>query len=196
MTLMFPGARYKTKKMTYGIGINDADYVVVNDNYRCTYYNTWKSMLERCYSRKWIDRQPAYTQCTVDPEWLFFSVFREWMVKQDWRDKHLDKDVLIPGNKHYSAVTCCFVPRSINNMCKSGKGVTKKKNTGRYIAQLGGMKGKSQHLGSFNTFDEARKCYATAKSAWFRDVASQQQDIRIKAGLLCHADEILNRSII
>ena len=51
----------KTKKLVYGVGINDADYVTrkwetieVNDKQKqklvwiCPYYSVWTHMLERC----------------------------------------------------------------------------------------------------------------------------------------------------
>jgi len=36
------------------------------------------------------------------------------MERQDWEGKHLDKDILIPGNKIYSPDRCIFVSSLIN----------------------------------------------------------------------------------
>ena len=110
----------KPKRLVYGVGINDADYVVqkwetigyVNGKQKqkliwiCPYYSAWKSMLKRCYSSKYQDKRPTYKGCSVSDEWLTFSVFKVWMEKQDWEGKQLDKDLLFEGNKIYSADTC------------------------------------------------------------------------------------------
>ena len=96
----------KPKKLVCGVGINDAGYVVMEfetiivDGKRkrkrvwaCPYHQTWKGMLERCYSTKFQERNPTYIGCTVSKEWLVFSNFRAWMMTQDWQGKHLDKDI-------------------------------------------------------------------------------------------------------
>jgi hypothetical protein len=106
------------RKPIYGIGTNDADYMVDpridGKRGRCPIYRVWKSMLERCYSEKRQAKCPTYIGCTVCKEWLTFSNFRRWMVNQDWQGKQLDKDILVKGNKIYSAETCCFVTQAVN----------------------------------------------------------------------------------
>lgn len=119
------------KKLVYGVGINDADYAVnryemVEGEYykngkkkcktiwSCPYYKRWAAMLHRCYSLKEIKRRPTYKDCTVCEEWLLFSNFREWMSSQDWEGKHLDKDLLVEGNKVYSPETCVFIDPTVN----------------------------------------------------------------------------------
>lgn len=60
-------------KLVYGVGINDADYVVQRKEtievngvrkrrlvWVCPYYQVWRTMLRRCYSTKYHDRQPTY----------------------------------------------------------------------------------------------------------------------------------------
>lgn len=116
-------------KLVCGVGINDADYVfqkwetiIVNGKrkqkliWECDFYRTWKSMLARCYSIKTQERQPTYKGCSVSDEWLTFSVFKNWMEKQDWEDKQLDKDLLFEGNKVYSSETCVFVTRMVSTL--------------------------------------------------------------------------------
>ena len=113
----------KVERLVYGVGINDADYVVQKFEtigyvsgkkkqkrvWRCPYYRVWTHMLERCYDVKRQERQPTYKDCSVSTEWLTFSVFKSWMEKQDFEGKQLDKDLLIEGNKIYSAETCvCY----------------------------------------------------------------------------------------
>jgi len=117
----------KIRKLVYGVGINDADYVVQRNEtiyvngkrtrkqvWICPYYQAWKSMLERCYSIKYQERQPTYRGCSVSEEWLTFSVFKSWMEKQEWEGMQLDKDILFEGNKLYSKETCVFVSSVVN----------------------------------------------------------------------------------
>ena len=105
----------KSGKLVWGVGINDADYSVCprvdGIHINCIYYQTWQSMLERCYSSKYQAKHPTYKSCTVCEEWLHFSNFRSWMVGQNHKGKFLDKDILELGNKIYSPETCIFVTR-------------------------------------------------------------------------------------
>lgn len=110
----------KKSKLVYGVGVNDADYPVTQyENskqvWMCPYYKTWKSMLERAYSNKYKQKQPTYQNATVCNEWHSFMNFRSWMMQQDWKDRELDKDILVPGNKVYSPDTCVFVDGVVNN---------------------------------------------------------------------------------
>ena len=113
----------KRNRLVYGVGINDADYNVVESAtvdgkcktiWKCPFYQTWVHMLERCYSEKFHQRKPTYKGCSVCDEWLIFSNFKRWMETQDWQGKDLDKDLLTEGNKVYSPDTCIFVDRKIN----------------------------------------------------------------------------------
>ena len=61
-------------KLVYGVGVNDLGYRVhvledVTKNggrrakktvFLCKYYTAWKRMLERCYSKKYLERNPSY----------------------------------------------------------------------------------------------------------------------------------------
>ena len=85
---------------------------------------------------------------------------------------HLDKDILIKGNKIYSFKTCCFVPVEINSLLtktnsKRGNlpiGVSKSGN--KYKARL-----NSNLLGTFDTSKEAFKVYKVAKEKHIKEVA-------------------------
>lgn len=109
----------KSKKLIRGFGINDADYDVTRyedgKKVSCYFYQTWKNMLERCYSEKKQVERPTYRGCTVCDEWLTFSNFKAWMEQQEWRGKQLDKDLLKDGNKVYCPEWCIFVDRKINS---------------------------------------------------------------------------------
>ena len=76
------------RKPVYGVGINDAWYMInVNIGGKlvtCKFYTKWVSMLTRCYSSKFHEMQPTYTECMVCKEWLTFSNFKKWMETQEW----------------------------------------------------------------------------------------------------------------
>lgn len=73
-------------------------------------------MKQRCYSALFHQRRPSYIGCVVCDEWLVFENFYYWVVNQDWKGKHLDKDILIPNNKIYSPDTCVFVSPKLNRL--------------------------------------------------------------------------------
>lgn len=58
--------------IVYGVGINDADYVtqptVNGGRGSCLFYQTWRSMIERCYSLKRLKKFPSYLGCSVCEE--------------------------------------------------------------------------------------------------------------------------------
>ena len=66
-------ARRKVERLVYGIGVNDADYVVKSTiNGRrvvCQAYRSWVGMLQRCYSEKFHHRNPTYAGVKVCDEW-------------------------------------------------------------------------------------------------------------------------------
>jgi hypothetical protein len=101
------------RRPVYGVGINDADYITIyksnGSTLTCPFYRRWKNMLSRCYDKKYLERNKTYKDCSVCKEWLTFSNFKAWMIKQDWRGNHLDKDITSQGNKVYSPNLCLFV---------------------------------------------------------------------------------------
>lgn len=113
------GVCKKTKKVC-GVGINDADYAtqgrdkITGKRWWCPYYSRWHSMIKRCYSEKYQEKNPTYKGCAVCEEWLYFSNFKRWVEEQDWKGKHLDKDFLVEGNKVYGPDTCVFMDGSLN----------------------------------------------------------------------------------
>ena len=115
-------------KLVYGVGTNDLGYKVHVREYvtkdggkripktvfLCKYYEVWKSMLRRCYSKKYLERNPTYIDTRVCDEWLSATAFKKWMEKQDWSGKCLDKDIIVPKSKLYSPETCAFVLNETN----------------------------------------------------------------------------------
>ena len=177
-----------SRKTTFGIGINDANYMTqhrVNGIIkRCPYFSKWVGILERCYDKKRQAKAPTYIGCTVAPEWLYFSNFRKWMETKDWIGKEIDKDILYPGNKIYSPDNCVFVDKSINALLTSRaamrgeypQGVHWHKASSSFVSDIN-INGKKKHLGCFNTVAEAQKAYITEKIRVIRAVQSNNPEI-------------------
>lgn len=161
-------------KLVCNIGINDADYVVKPTvkgvRMDCPIYSKWFQMLQRCYSEYGLKRNPSYVGCSVCEEWHRFSNYRDWYLKNYSEGLHLDKDILVKGNKLYSPETCCFVPRYINNtlLCKHSTkgeypiGVYFEKESGKYKAQSN-VNGKYTNLGRFNDPQQAHQVWQKQK---------------------------------
>ena len=185
------------RRSILGIGINDAPYMVsprINGKRPvCPFYRVWADVLQRCYSPKYQAKYPTYVGCITCPEWLVFSVFRAWMVKQDWQKKQIDKDLIIPGNKMYSPETCLFVTAAINSLllnCTSARGkhpqgVSFNKHARKFVARIS-IHGNNKHLGYFETPEEAEPVYIKAKSNHIRDVAEGEKE-PLRSALLRHA---------
>lgn len=193
----------KPNALIYGIGINDADYTV-NPRVRgkhviCPFYSAWKSMLLRCYSKGHLKKCPTYAGCSVSKEWLLFSNFKAWMETQDWRGMVLNKSILIPGNKLYSADACVFVSRGLNQILldverRNGpwpKGVYRPKKDGTFMAKLS-VYGEIMYLGRFDSPKLAGDAYVRAKAWYIRDTATDQPD-PVRSALFRHADLLEGR---
>ena len=180
-------------RMVCGVGINDADYAVatkINGRQElCPFYKKWHSMLVRCYSPKYQATRPTYLGCTVCDEWLTFSNFKRWMKAQDWKGKHLDKDILIEGNKEYSAQACAFVDTATNAAITDSTSIRGDlplgvaASRGRYMASCS-SNGRLKNLGRFETPDEAHKAYKDFKSKALISLATKQKDLRVCEALL------------
>lgn len=184
-----------------GVGTNDAGYPVyicerVNGRQRniwhCPLYRVWVDMLARCYSRREHARRPNYVGCSVAPEWLSFSAFREWMVTQDHEGKHLDKDLLVPGNKMYSPETCVFVSRELNSFMTDHASARGDWPIGVYWYKASGVfrasccspsTRKQEHLGQFADPDAAHEAWRARKHQHACAYADQQTDPRIAEAL-------------
>lgn len=194
------------RKLVRGVGINDADYVtqvkqyVLEENgkqkqvlvWRCPYYTKWCNLLDRCYSHSTQDKQPTYKDCTVCEEWLTFSNFRTWMEQQDWEGKHLDKDLLVSGNKIYSPDTCCFISQSLNNFIVESKklrgkwpiGVCWDKQHGRFRALCRNpFTKKLTFLGLFSAAEDAHFAWLECKAKWANELANGESNEKVANAL-------------
>ena len=176
------------KKLIYGVGINDAAYGITG----CPFYGRWIHMLERSYSSTYQSKRPTYIGTTVCKEWHSFMNFKRWMEKQEWRNNALDKDVLYPGNKHYSPKYCAFVSTKINNLLIKrvlGKrayplGVYKTRSGKRFSATIA-IHSRAKHIGIYNSIDEAHQAYLVEKILYIKTFFSHV-DNRVTQGLKRH----------
>lgn len=178
--------------LVYGVGVNDSHdpTVLIVDGKRsaCPFYRKWTNMLYRCYSKEFHAKQPTYASCSVDPEWHSFMAFKSWMMAQDWEGKHLDKDIIIEGNKIYSPKTCVFVDQKTNQILtysatsKRGfpLGVSRKRDG--YQARC--RKGRqNKYLGSFDSVEKASTAYKEYKAELIMEVALRQTNPRVQDAL-------------
>lgn len=149
-----------------------------------TAYDFWRRAIHRCYKPSYKQKHPTYSGCSLCKDWLLFSNFKKWFEDSSngYLDGyHLDKDILVKGNKVYSPETCCFVPQEINKLltsrvtCRGNLPIGVARNYGRGKPYTASMTRNSQHiqLGSYNTPLEAFNAYKNAKERHIRDVAKR-----------------------
>lgn len=185
----------KRSNIVMGVGINDSEYKATRNN--CPVYRVWSSMIRRCYDEEGRNKYPSYAGCTVCEEWLTFSKFKAWVDLQDFRGKHLDKDLLVVGNKIYSPETCVFVHGKVNLFVTektSARGDwpigVSQEISGKFVAMVGtGLKTPRQkYLGRFLTPEEAHQAWLAAKLELAKELAaeilSEGGDIRVAKALV------------
>lgn len=163
-----------------------------------TSYETWTSMLERCYKNE--KTFPAYFGvCSVCEEWLNFQNFAEWFENNKYEVNerlHIDKDILFPGNKIYSPEMCLLVPQRINMLF-----LNKPNDTGlpNGISKTESNKFNSSYcgksLGTFSTLEEAYSVYAQNKENAIKRIADEYINIipqKVYDALYEYKVEIIN----
>lgn len=161
-------------KLYHGVGIDDsgkrnAQYKGSKLVWMNPCFQRWKTMLKRCYGPSGA-ADSSYYAASVCSDWLNFSAFESWMLRQRWEGMELDKDFLSISRKLYSPKTCAFVPKEINYFLGSSPsrkgshplGVSYSKDRGKYSAHVR-RNGKSVGLGRFDTAPEAHLAYQKAK---------------------------------
>lgn len=183
------------KRLICGVGVNDF-YGKKTDRS----YNVWTHLIKRCYSK---NKKGAYKDCTVCDEWKLYSNFKKFYDDNCKNDTfHLDKDILVQGNKIYSPNTCLFVPEEINETMTSEWSDNKSLPVGVTMTKLGkfrarccdGSKNGEKHLGVFDTPEEAFEAYKEAKLNRLKGLAEKYMksgDINKKV-----YDAILNYKIL
>ena len=162
------------KPTVQGFGIIGTENVRDNEGVILETYRKWESMIGRVYSKSVkTDVNNPYFSTSISEDFRWFKDFRSWCEKQigfgnqGW---HLDKDILIKGNKVYSEDTCCFVPPEINTLILKadrirGKypiGVYEDKQAGKFKVRIS-VEGKHKHVGRYYCEKEAFYAYKVAK---------------------------------
>lgn len=187
--------------MIFGVGINDSLTPVshrkrVDGRYVslwvCPFYSSWASMLSRCYSKKIKSKHPTYNECIVSDEWKRFSSYKKWMEGEKWQGMHLDKDILVPGNKVYGPDTCVFVSQKLNKFITDSGftrgqypiGVDLDRKSGSYRSRCQDpFSGACESLGSFSSPEEAHEAWRKRKHEHACRYADMQTDQRIADAL-------------
>ena len=193
------GPRPELRELCYGVGIND---VMIPFFTRTRTWKTWNGIIRRTDNRdpKWINEQnkTSYLGCTLDPRWYKLSVFKEWIEQwDDYENKEIDKDILIPGNLEYGPDTCLMVRREINAWFKPHatkgelpRGVTwnshwKRNGTGKpYRAQITPIGGKRTHLGHYDTIEEASAVFQSARKKELKILMESETDERVRNAVM------------
>ena len=100
------------------------------------------------------------------------------MIIRGW---HLDKDLLIKGNKVYNEDSCIFLPQEVNTLLTKSTasrgehliGVYWNKTNKAFRAMVSKNKGKQEHLGYFDTELEAFNAYKQAKESFIKEQANK-----------------------
>ena len=185
-----------------GVGILGTKYPSRANGVHTKEYKLWTGMIERCYSITLKNKYPTYKDCEVSDNFKSYENFYDWCNKQIGFDNdgngfpfHLDKDLLIKGNKIYGENTCVFIPREINQIlvkCTASRGeyligVYWSKTHKAFVAMVSRGKGRSECLGFFNTEIEAFNAYKVAKETFIKEQANEWKgkiDIRAYEALM------------
>ena len=151
-------------------------------------YRKWNGMMQRCYNPKNKIGNPTYEACTSSETFRYFSKFKSWYYSQigcDQEGWHLDKDILVKGNKLYSENTCCIVPPEINSLILKADRIRGKYPIGvyhdtskihkRFSARVS-KNGKHKRFGSYLTPEEAFAVYKREKEKYIKEVANKWKD--------------------
>ncbi|AUS01986.1 hypothetical protein NVP3058O_068 [Vibrio phage 3.058.O._10N.286.46.B8] len=130
-------------------------------------YILWRSILQRCYSKEFQIRAPTYIGCSVHTDWLNYQNFAEFYHKNYVDGYHLDKDLLVIGNKQYGPNTCVFVPHWLNTFVLNGGsssdiGSGFNASMGKYVCRCHDM-GEIRHIGYFETSEDAHTAWLDFK---------------------------------
>lgn len=172
----------KKNTLVQGVGVNDYDGLIWVNGKNVDSYQCWNHMLTRCYSAKSQINHPTYIGCSVSEEWLHFSNFKKFYDANYREGFHLDKDILVEGNKIYSPETCVFLPPYLNNLLidsgnargdlplgiTANKTKTKNGTTVTYLAKCNNGYGKQLNR-TFKTVEEAQVWYSSTKTRIVRE---------------------------
>ena len=171
----------------YGVGcLGVGEYLASHKRKHTKTYKVWHSMMARCYSNSGLASRSTYMDCSVYEGWHCFQNFAKWYEDNyyeiEGEQMHLDKDILVKGNKVYSPDTCVFVPETINGLfVKSNAirgalpiGVSYHKKDRMYYSRCNNqLLGKTITVGTFTTPEGAFEAYKEYKEKYIKEVAEK-----------------------
>ena len=174
------------ERRIYGVGyLGEGKYKAYENGKNTRVYNVWHDMLKRCYDEKLHKKHLTYINCEICEEWYNFQNFAKWYEENYYEIEgermHLDKDILVKGNKIYSPETCVFVPQTINvlftkNDKNRGESIigTSLQN-GKYVARCSLInpetgESKGEYLGRYDTQEKAFQVYKYYKEKNIKEV--------------------------
>lgn len=164
-------------KSFYNIGyIGIGRYKTSKNGKPTKIYSVWRNVMTRGFCIKFKENNPSYKDVSVCEEWHNFQNFAQWFEDNYIEGFHLDKDILVKGNKIYSPETCCFVPQEINSFvlkCEKSRGdfpIGVSKNSNTFTVSIR-IKNKRVRFRKFTTVEQAFSCYKFHKELEFKRVA-------------------------
>jgi hypothetical protein len=176
-------------KTMYGVGyVGEGEHLPCINSKLTPQYKKWTEILNRCYNRKNDGNLTTYEHCKMSDDWHNFQNFAKWYDENYYEishshlscKMHIDKDILVKGNKVYSPETCVFVPQFINNIFTKREslrgecviGVRKVREN--YVAQIT-MAGKKHMLGTYKNELDAFYKYKQVKEGYIKEVANENK---------------------
>ena len=190
------GPRPELRQLIYGVGVND---VMIPEFSKTRTYRTWGGMIRRTGKRDPnMHNFDSYKDCNLDPRWYKLSVFKEWIEQwDDYENKEIDKDILIPGNKDYGPDSCLMVRPFVNlwfkpNAAKGDlpRGVSwnpawrRGKSPNPYRAQITPIGGKRTGLGYYSTVEKASTVFESARKEQLKILIETETDLKVKNALI------------
>lgn len=197
---------YESRGLFFGEGYNPkGKYPTKVDGVPTREQILWLNMLARCYNEHQAEgRNSTYVDCRVSENFKNFQFFAEWCNKQIGFGKdgwHLDKDILLKGNKLYSENTCVFLPSELNVLFNKKKkqrgeypiGVSKSSKPTYNYSSSCNHNGKQVWLGYHSTVEAAFLKYKEFKESVVKEAAIKwkgQIDPRAYQALMSYEVEV------
>lgn len=172
-----------------GVGIVGNKYAtnVQGSNKALREYGIWRSVLTRCFDKRYKEKYPTYENASCIHEWFYYENIYEWIHEQENfnivknTNYNIDKDILFKGNKLYAPEKCIIIPQRVNKLftkcdAKRGKypiGVSYDIYSGYYGAYCNN--GEEQvHIGNYKDMNTAYKKYKEYKESVIKKVAEEE----------------------
>lgn len=194
------------QKLIFGLAINDTEEPICSTRggvrWWCPKYVRWYDMLRRTIGNSPAIKNKSYSETELSEEWLRFSIFRDWMETQNFKDNHLDKDVFGQGCL-YSEESCCFIPPAVNSFilginssADRAYGVSFMKGCSKYRAQVVYKQNKILDQ-LYESKYEARLSYLNVKIGIFDKVTEEYQlEDRIADAIIQKYQKAYNEAVL